>query len=135
MAEKYVASGPAVNDEPVILTVPDGADFESLHTRLEVVEGQAPGATAWGGVTGTLADQTDLQTALDAKSGTGHTHPGVYEPANANIQSHVGSAHAPSNAQANADITKAEIEAKLTGVISSHSHAGGGADADVSLYK
>jgi hypothetical protein len=28
-------------------------------------------------------------------------------------------------AQANADITKAEIEAKLTGAISSHSHAGG----------
>ena len=50
---------------------------------------------------------------------------GEYEPANANIQGHIASAHAPSNAQANADITKAEIEAKLTGVISSHSHAGG----------
>lgn len=31
-------------------------------------------------------------------------------------------AHAPSNAQKNSDITKAEIEAKLTGVIASHSH-------------
>jgi hypothetical protein len=30
------------------------------------------------------------------------------------------------NAQKNSDITKAEIEAKLTGEISSHSHAGGG---------
>ena len=39
---------------------------------------------------------------------------------------HSQAAHAPSNAQANADITKAEIEAKLTGVISSHSHSGGG---------
>jgi hypothetical protein len=56
-----------------------------------------------------------LQTALDAK-----------EAANANIQTHVGSAHAPSGAQVNADITKAEIEAKLTGQLSSHSHAGGG---------
>ena len=36
--------------------------------------------------------------------------------------------HAPATAQANADITKAEIEAKLTGVIASHSHAGGGSD-------
>lgn len=33
--------------------------------------------------------------------------------------------HAPATAQANADITKAEIEAKLTGVIASHSHSGG----------
>ena len=32
-------------------------------------------------------------------------------------------AHAPSNAQKNSDITKAEIEAKLTGTITSHSHA------------
>lgn len=45
-----------------------------------------------------------------------------------NSYTHSQSAHAPSNAQANADITKAEIEAKLTGVISTHSHAGGGGD-------
>lgn len=37
--------------------------------------------------------------------------------------SHSSAAHAPSGAQANADITKAEIEAKLTGAITSHSHA------------
>ena len=30
-------------------------------------------------------------------------------------------------AQKNSDILKAEIEAKLTGVISTHSHSGGGA--------
>lgn len=54
-----------------------------------------------------------------------HDHDGDYEPANANIQTHVASAHAPSNAQKNSDITKGEIEAKLTGEISSHSHAGG----------
>ncbi len=54
-----------------------------------------------------------------------HLHGGVYEPANTNIQTHVTSVHAPSNAQKNSDITKAEIEAKLTGPISTHSHAGG----------
>jgi hypothetical protein len=48
------------------------------------------------------------------------------EPGNSNIQAHVTSAHAPSNAQKNSDITKAEIEAKLTGEISTHTHAGGG---------
>ena len=90
---------------------------------------QLPGLpTAWGAITGVLSAQTDLQSALDAKSATSHTHAGVYEPANANIQAHVASAHAPSNAQKNSDITLAEIEAKLVGVISSHSHAGGGGD-------
>jgi hypothetical protein len=65
--------------------------------------------------THSITDVTNLQTSLDGK-----------EPASANIQAHVISTHAPSNAQANADITKAEIEAKLTGVISTHSHATGG---------
>ena len=92
---------------------------------LVVVDGKAVIATAWGALTGTVSDQADLQTALDGKSATSHTHTGVYEAANANIQSHVTAAHAPSNAQVNADITKAEIEAKLTGAISSHTHAGG----------
>ena len=35
---------------------------------------------------------------------------------------HSQAAHAPSNAQKNSDITKAEIEAKLTGSITSHTH-------------
>lgn len=87
------------------------------------------GGAAWGDVTGTLADQTDLQTALDAKSASDHDHDGTYEPADAAIQSHIAAAHAPANAQKNSDITKAEIEAKLTGTISSHSHAGGGGEA------
>jgi hypothetical protein len=36
---------------------------------------------------------------------------------------HSLAAHAPSNAQKNSDITKAEIEAKLTGAITSHTHS------------
>lgn len=35
---------------------------------------------------------------------------------------HSQSAHAPTDAQKNSDITKAEIEAKLTGTITTHSH-------------
>ena len=35
---------------------------------------------------------------------------------------HSQSAHAPSNAQKNSDITKSEIEAKLTGTITTHNH-------------
>jgi hypothetical protein len=65
---------------------------------------------------------------LDGKAASTHNHDSTYEAKNVNIQAHVTAAHAPSNAQANADITKAEIEAKLTEVISSHSHSGGGSD-------
>src|SRR4030042_870295 len=43
---------------------------------------------------------------------------------------HSQAAHAPSNAQKNSDITKSEIEAVLTGEISSHSHAGGGGESE-----
>ena len=89
----------------------------------------AGGGTSWGGVTGTLSNQTDLQAALDGKASTSHNHDASYEPKNANIQAHVAQAHAPANAQKNSDITKAEIEAKLTGEISSHTHAGGGGAA------
>ena len=44
------------------------------------------------------------------------------EPRNSNIQAHISSTHAPSNAQKNSDITKAEIEAKLIGNITTHTH-------------
>jgi hypothetical protein len=57
-------------------------------------------------------DITNLATTLSGK-----------EAANSNIQAHVISAHAPSNAQKNSDITGAEIEAKLTGAVTTHSHA------------
>ena len=45
---------------------------------------------------------------------------------------HSQSAHAPSDAQKNSDITKAEIEAKLTGKISTHSHSVSKADVGLS---
>ena len=45
------------------------------------------------------------------------------EKANWNAaKNHADSAHAPSNAQKNSDITNAEIQAKLTGALESHSH-------------
>jgi len=48
------------------------------------------GASIWGAITGSILDQTDLNGALNRK-----------EPANANIQTHVTSNHAPSDAQKN----------------------------------
>lgn len=49
----------------------------------KVPTGQLPdlgGSPSWGAITGTLSNQTDLQNALDAKSGTGHNHSGIYQP-------------------------------------------------------
>lgn len=95
--------------------------------RLKTINGQSiigtsditisggPGGTAWEDITGKPSTFPP----------EGHTH--SYEPANGNIQTHIASAHAPATAQKNSDITKAEIEAKLTGEISSHTHAGGSA--------
>ena len=75
------------------------------------------GAPAWADITG---KPTELLPEA-------HGHP--YEPADAAIQSHIGSSHAPADAQKNSDITKSEIEAKLTGEVTSHTHpASGGAD-------
>lgn len=51
----------------------------------------------------------DLTNALKSNYDTAYTHS--------------QSAHAPVNAQKNSDITKAEIEAKLTGNITSHTHS------------
>lgn len=50
----------------------------------------------------------------------------LFEAKNTNIQAHIATTHAPSNAQKNSDITKAEIEAKLTGAITTHSHTSSG---------
>lgn len=43
-----------------------------LVTPLAGVSGS--GSVAWGDITGTLSDQTDLQAALDAKADIDHTH-------------------------------------------------------------
>ncbi len=80
-----------------------------------------------------IASSINLKHSNSLDHNESHTHTGIYEPANANIQTHVISAHAPSNAQANADITKGEIEAKLIGEIASHTHAGGGGDGEVAV--
>ena len=68
-----------------------------------------------------------LKGKADASHGThltlGTTQNNAYrgDYGNAAYQ-HSQAAHAPSNAQKNSDITKAEIEAKLTGNITSHTH-------------
>lgn len=95
----------------------------------------APGTTSWAGITDKPAnftpsththpqsDVTNLANDLAGKASTSHNHDSTYEAKNANIQAHIAAAHSPSNAQKNSDITKAEVEAVLTGQLSSHTHA------------
>ena len=71
----------------------------------------------------TIANQ--IGTKVDKVDGKGLSTNDLTNELKANYDAaytHSTSAHAPSNAQANADITKAEIEAKLTGDITSHTH-------------
>ena len=68
-----------------------------------------------------LANKADKEhgTHLTLGTGSGNAFRGDYGNTAYN---HSQAAHAPSNAQKNSDITKAEIEAKLTGAITSHTH-------------
>ena len=62
------------------------------------------------------AKKTDIPTVTnDLTDGLKSRYDSAY--------SHSQSTHAPTNAQKNSDITKAEIEAKLTGNITSHTHS------------
>jgi hypothetical protein len=96
-----------------------GSALTGLDTRITTVEQSPGGVVSWDAVQNkpsTFAPSTHVHDY----AATVHTHP--YEPADANLQGHLQTQHAPSNAQKNSDITKAEIEAKLTGTISSHTH-------------
>ncbi len=111
---------PGTTDYNELINKPDlsslhSHDNKALLDTYAQTEANLADAVAKKHNTHAISDITGLQTALDNK-----------EPANANIQAHISSAHAPSNAQKNSDILKSEIEAKLIGEISTHTHAGGG---------
>ena len=58
-----------VFDNCVVQAWPAGTLCDNRVTKetLELLQSQATAGTEWGDITGTLSDQTDLQTALDAK--------------------------------------------------------------------
>lgn len=59
--------------------------FNSTSGNWEAAVDDTGASATWGNITGTLSNQTDLQTALDGKAATTHNHSGVYEPADATI--------------------------------------------------
>ena len=52
----------------------DGRDLTADGTKLDGIETGATADQAWGDIGGTLSNQTDLQSALDAKANSSHTH-------------------------------------------------------------
>ena len=121
----------SINDiGDVVVTTPTNGQVLKYDSGTGMwINGTDGGTTsiAWGSITGTLSSQVDLQSALDSKSGTGHTHFGVYEPANANIQAHVSSTsnpHSVTAAQVGA-YTSGAVDTLLTGKSdTSHTHSG-----------
>ena len=108
-----VATSGSYNDLTDKPTIPTAYTHPDTHPA-SMITGLSTVATS-----GSYADLTnkptiptvtnDLTDALKSNYDTAYTHS--------------QSAHAPSNAQKNSDITKAEIEAKLTGNITTHTHS------------
>lgn len=50
-------------------------EFTAIEVTIgEIVDQPGGGGGVWGAITGTIASQTDLQSALAAKAGSTHTH-------------------------------------------------------------
>ena len=56
-----------------IINTGDGTQFLANDGTYKIVSGGS-GSSAWGGITGTLSDQTDLENALNAKADTTALH-------------------------------------------------------------
>lgn len=61
------------SDSWLIVSDVDGIEKRATPAQVAAVI-DTTGASSWGAIAGTLADQTDLQTALNAKAASSHTH-------------------------------------------------------------
>ncbi len=52
--------------------IPSGSDFVTRKVKWSILKSLL--TFPWGSISGTLADQTDLQSALNAKAASSHTH-------------------------------------------------------------
>ena len=94
----------------------DITDFPTIPTKTSELNNDS----------GFLTSHQDLSDYVQKESGKGLSTNDLTTTLKQNYDNaytHSQSTHAPSTAQKNSDITKEEIEAKLTGEISSHSHA------------
>lgn len=68
LALKAPLASPAFTGTPTAPTAAGGTNTTQLATTAFVTTAVAAAAPAWGSITGTLANQTDLQTALNLKA-------------------------------------------------------------------
>ena len=126
-------------DESSYIVITDGASSKKIKAMLlKGQDGETP--TFQIGAVSTLIEGSDAtvnMTNIDGvytinfgiprgESGSSGTGSGITETQLNQLSTaytHSQSAHAPSNAQKNSDITKTEIEAKLTGNITTHTHS------------
>ena len=126
-------------DESSYIVITDGASSKKIKAiLLKGQDGETP--TFQIGAVSTLIEGSDAtvnMTNIDGvytinfgiprgESGSSGTGSGITETQLNQLSTaytHSQSAHAPSNAQKNSDITKTEIEAKLTGNITTHTHS------------
>ena len=124
-----------LTDKPTIPSTDGLASTTYVDNRVAGIVNSAPEtldtlnelATALGNdpnFATTVANQ--IGTKVDKVDGKGLSTNDLTNTLKANYDTaytHSQSTHAPSNAQKNSDITKAEIEAKLTGNITTHTHS------------
>jgi hypothetical protein len=117
----YNSNGPRVKNNGGAMEVRNGAD-----SALAIIRGATPAGntdltpkayvdgkitqTINENQTGTSPSEDAVFDALAGKSPLGHTHSGVYEPANANIQSHIGATSGNPHNVAKADVGLGNVD-------------------------
>ena len=77
-ASQHANANDAIEALQAKVGINGSADPTSLDYRVSAIESGGGGGT-WGGITGTLSDQTDLQSALNGKLPTGSTADSIAE--------------------------------------------------------
>ena len=158
-ANKIVSSKSNTYFKANNITIGTAVPTKGTYAKGDLIINSSPNATAIGWIctaAGTPGSWKAIKSGVDVTSiawNSVSSKPSTFTPTlgvtsstafrgdygNAAYQ-HSQSDHAPSNAQKNSDITKAEIEAKLKGTITSHTHnyagsssAGGSANSAVKL--
>lgn len=89
----------------------DGSEYVRKNGAWAVSSGGGGGTPVWGGITGTLADQTDLNTALSAKAEASSVY--TKTEANALLADKADSADLAGKADASAVYTKTQVDTAL----------------------
>lgn len=117
-----------ITNKPLLSTVAISGNYNDLINKPSAVNNATISLVQGGSVKGSFTTNQDNNVTITLDSTTNNTTLGessttAYRGDRGRIAyDHSQTTHAPTTAQKNSDITKAEIEAKLTGTLTSHSH-------------